>query len=222
MTKKDNDQDEVFEYPKWHDCQWKREACNKVDCPLCGRILKHNEKMKLQGKDPDGMESALECVQDSFAETFMMLEEMAEKKGLDLEELSKEPDNWEEREKTDEHPLYKAMNQWTLNVYKFLEKVDDNGSLWLHTEAGKDLSWYHSMITAKVYRQLCSRWDIDNFDDWVDYDYIYTKGVIKEILRILYDAFDYLNSFGLPNHELNELNKFFAELQSLEKDILSI
>ncbi len=211
------DDDFTFEYPLWEDCQWRRISCNKVDCPLCGRILKHDAKMRLRGKDPDSIESALECVSDSFSETRMMLEQ----DGFDFDSVE-EPENWKEREALHNHPLNVRVRCWMKNVHDFIKMSHMELADWINTESGKDICWYHTILPVKTDRQITNRWEMDNEND-DGCDYQYTRWVLEEVLNTLEKAIsELLSSNSISYEEKSSFYQLLDELKSLEKDILSI
>lgn len=86
-------------------------------------------------------------------------------------------------------------------------------SAWLYSGASEDLLWYANTLSAKTYRQLCNRWDIDNNDDYGDFDHDYTGRVLKECIKILNQALgelgkmdtEFKNKFKLAQIHLNIL-----------------
>jgi hypothetical protein len=211
--------EDIFEYPKWMECQWRRERCNKIECPLCYRLLKQEQKHRLRGEDPNDIKVALEDVKESFDETFALIQEGAEELGIDLNNIPEDP-KLEERDQM-EHPFYKKIHAWIMKIHGFMRNIYESESPWINTEEWKDLSWYHTMLGAKVYRQLCNKWDMENVDRDPS-DYIYTKGVIEEIIKILKKSFQSVLSYNLTYSEKSALQDLFDEFLNFETDLLSI
>jgi len=214
MSKKED----IFEYPKWMECQWRREPCNKIDCPLCYRLLKQEQKHRIRGEDPNDMKVVLEDVKESFDETFALIQEGAEKFGIDLNNIPNDP-KLEERDLM-EHPFNKKIHNWIIKIHGFIRGIYERGAVWINTEEWKDLEWYHAMLGAKVYRQLCNKRDMENIDRDPS-DYVYTKGVIEEITKILKNSFHALLSYNLTYSEKSALQELFDEFLNFEKDLLS-
>lgn len=214
-----NKEEETFEYPKWWECQWRREPCNKADCPLCHSLMKRELKHSLDGKDPNDMETVADDAADSLGEAMIMLDQIAKQEGIDLDSMP-EPEMPDDEE-TRNTPIYKSIHSWTINVHKFLRESAPGGAPWLETEAGKDIVWYHTMIPAKVFRQLNNCWRIKH-DITDTFDYDYTKGVIEEIVKILKNAFQNVLSTDLPYFEKIGLRKLYDEFLNIERDLLSI
>lgn len=212
-------EEEIFEYPKWMECQWRREPCNRTECPLCFRLMKQEQKHKLRGEDSNDMKVALNDVAESFEETKMMIKEDAEKLGIDLDNIPEVPDI--SHEDLMEHPLQKRVHAWVKKTYDFIRNAYDIGSIPFDTEEWQDLEWYHTMLSAKLYRQLNNLWDMEHIDQDRS-DYVYTKDVIEEIVSILKNAFQKLLSFDLTYSEKSGLQELYNEFLSFERDLLSI
>lgn len=71
-------------------------------------------------------------------------------------------------------------------------------------------------LTAKVYRQLCNRWHMDQKDSYGEFDYTYTQHVLEVCLDILEKSLSQL-SLSHPDFTLS-----YVELTRLKGDILSI
>ncbi len=204
-----------FRIPEWWDCQWRREPCSQPSCPFCGRLMKQRFKHQFKGEDPDSLESALQDVEDSFAETRMMIAEDADKLGIDLNNIPDE--EYESPPGPLEFHLEKKYHEWLARLHHFAMRTPGE---WLETEAGLDLMWYAPLISAKIYRSLCSRWRVRRGQSEDDLDYDYTKYVIENCVAILKTSFEAL--IGMHLHELNGLIDLYHQLLNLEKEIISI
>ena len=184
--------------------------------------MKQEIKHRIRGEDPNEMEVVLSDVKESFDETMMMLEEMVKKEGLSMEELSKEPPNWKERESLHDHALNVKVRHWMEKVLDFIKESYLRSANWLNTESGEDICWYHTILPVKTDRQITNRWEIDNEDD-DGCDHQYTHWVLEEVIETLGRAFsELLSSNDTSYEEKVSFRQLSDELQSLEKDILSI
>lgn len=196
-------------FQKWQDCAWRRKACGKDSCPICGRIKKDRQKHIDQGEDPDSIKSVMEDVGGSLQEALAAIKADAKAKGIDITNIG----GIQEPPEPEFFPLYLEVNLWRKNIYKIAEDSDMTSSAWLYSEVGEDLLWYANTLAAKAYRQLCNRWHLENGDNYGDCDYTYTGYAIKESLKILNQALtelgeidtEFKNKFKLAKLHLNIL-----------------
>jgi hypothetical protein len=145
-----------------------------------------------------------------------MVKKDAKRMGIDITNINdiKEPPE------PNQFPLYRKIARWQKQVFQIAEEADEQAALWLYTESASDLLWYTNTLLAKTYRQLCNRSYIASGDDYGDFDYIYTKYVLGECLKILKKS---LSKLLLLNSEhKGELISAFSQLIRLEKQILKI
>ena len=202
-----------FIAPDWWECQWRRNPCNRPECPLCGRMIKQRYKHQFKGEDPDSMESAVQDIGDSFAETMMMLQQAAKEQGIDLDAI---PEDGTESP-PDEFPISNKATEWAARLNQFAKWAGDECTL---TDEGQNLMWYANLIPAKAYRNLCSVWRFNKgqLDDRLDYTY--TQYVIGECIKIVKGSLASLTSAPPPfGHGLNEL---YREFLDIEEDVMSI
>lgn len=205
-----------FKMPKWMECTWRRVGCGKDDCPICGRIKRDRQRHIEKNEDPDDMKSVFEDVGRNFKETLEIIKKDAESKGIDItniEEIQEPPE-------PEEFPLYKKVNQWRYSVFEILERASTGEELWTFTETAEDLSWYSSLLPAKVYRQFCNQWEIEHGDHYGEVDYDYTKYIIGECLTILKKSLGELSYFN--SGQKSGLILALGQLMTLEKDIAKI
>lgn len=208
-----------FEMPKWMECTWRRVPCGKDKCRICGQIKRDRQKHITRGENPDSIKSVLEDVGDTFREALTMIKKDAESKGFDISNI----DDIKELSRSEEFPLYKKVKKWRDTILKIAEAEHQSHtceSLWLNTEEAADLFWYINTLSVKTYRQLCNRWHIKTGGEHGDFDYKYTKHVLKECLEILKKSLKDL-SFLAPA-KTGELITALAELNNLEREILKI
>jgi len=211
--------DGSFKMPKWMECTWRRVPCGKDNCPLCGRIKKNRQKHIDRGEDPDDLKSVFEDVGNNFKEALMMIKKDAERIGIDITNIDNTK-GIKEPPAPKKFPLYRKVSRWRELIEEILKEASMSESLWLETEAADDLMWYRNTLAAKTYRQLCNHWEIENGDDYGDFDYKYTKYVLQECLKILKNSLAYLSllNSGQKGEFILALNK----LQLLESQILRI
>ncbi len=208
---------EELKMPKWMECTWRRIACGKQDCPVCGRIARDRQRHIEKGEDPDSMESVFEDVGRNFKEVLQMLKKDAELLEIDITNI----ENIEEPPKPEKFPLYQKVKRWHNSVYAIANSP--TVGFWVKTEEAQDLLWYSNTLLVKTYRQLCNRWHIKNGDDYGDFDHQYTKGVLKECLKILKKSLQKIIKGGgssLPQKK--ELGLILLNLSKLEKEIIKI
>jgi hypothetical protein len=179
----------------WQDCQWKRDACGRDDCPICGPIKRQRAEHIAKGEDPDSVKAALADVSKNFQEMVELLTKMAKEKGIDLTAAEGEPAP--EPPLPIDYPLYNKIMDWRQGIYDIAEASDITSDAWLYTEAGEDLMWYASTLLVKVYRQLTTIWRIQNGrGEFLDLEYKYTGYVIGQVLKILDKALLELSTNG--------------------------
>jgi len=203
-------------FPQWMDCAWRRVPCNKDGCRICGKINRNRKRHIAEGHDPDDLAVVFEDVGNNLKEALLMIKQDAEKHGIDISNI----EDIQEPPKPNEFPLYKKVKRWRDGIHKLAEHAETANSVWPETEAGQDLIWYSNTLMVKTYRQLCNRWHLENGDDYGDYDYEYTGGVLRECLKILKKAFTTLSELSLEQN--GKLTIASVYLAGLEKDILNI
>ena len=203
-----------FKMPKWMGCTWRRVACGKDDCLICGRIKRDRQKHIEQGEDPDDMKSVFEDVDRNFKEVLKMIKKDCETYGIELTNI----ENIKEPPEPEEFPLYREIDDWRDKVIALLGEAYETEELWVETEAAADLSWYKDTIAAKIYRQLINKWHIEQGDEYGDFDYKYTKYVLGECLKILKKSLNEL--ILLQSLQKADLIVTLARLLEIEKKIL--
>lgn len=202
--------------PKWMECTWRRIACGKDDCPICGRIKRDRQSHIEKGKDPDNIKCVFEDLGRNFKEILQRIKKDAKKRGFNITNI----DDIKEPPEPEEFPFYNEVKKWRDALFEIVQNAEIFNELWINTEAGKDLTWYANLLPAKVYRQLCNKWEIKNGADYGDFDYEYTQKIIKECLKILKKAFADLDSYDF--HQKSNLMLVYCRLLNLEKNILKI
>ena len=205
-----------FKMPKWMECAWRRVACGKDDCPICGKIKKDRQKHIEKGEDPDDIKSVLEDVKQNFKETLEMIKKDCEARGIELTNI----ENIKEPPEPEEFPLYQEIKRWNREIFQTANEAELFGNWWIYTEAAANLFWYANTLLSKVYRQFCNRWHIENKDEYGEFDYQYTRYVLKECLKILKNSLKELVSNNYL--QKRELDSIYSNLLKLEKQINKI
>lgn len=205
-----------FKMPKWMECVWRRVPCNKLSCKICGRILRDRQRHIDRGENPDDWKSVFEDVGRNLQEAMVMIKKDAERLGIDITNIN----DIQEPPEPDEFPLYQEAKKWNADVLAVLQDAEQTESLWCHTEAAADMSWYVHTLLAKTYRQLCNRWHIEQNDGYGEFDYQYTKYVLRECGKIIKQSLaEAASSFSEQKVSLMIL---LTEFMELEKKIFRI
>lgn len=205
-----------FKVPNFWECGWRRIACGKKICIMCGKISRNRKKHTMKGENPDDLKFVLEDVGSSLAEALLAIKKDAERRGIDLTNI----DDIKEPPRPHKFSLYRKVSNWRNEVSEIFESAEASGSLWIGTEAAADLAWYINTLAAKTYRQLCNQWHIKNGDDYGDFDYEYTKYVLAECVSILNRSLEKLAL--LSSEQKGDLLLAAAHLYKLEKQISEI
>ena len=198
------------------ECAWRREACGKDSCRLCGRINRDRRRHIEAGEDPDDLENVFEDVGTSLKEALQMIKADAAAKGFDIVNI----DDIKEPPLPKMFPLWRKVRECGTEVTKLAKRAEESEELWLGTEDAADLLWYINTLQAKVYRQLCNRWHIKVGDGYGDFDYEYTQYVLKECLLILKKSLNELCKLDSPQKW--GFIVVAGELANLEKRIVKI
>ncbi len=177
--------------PEWMDCTWRRNPCMKKECPICSRIRNIEEATDLFDR----------------GEFFIEIAEEEEDKREDLPE-------------PEEFPFYIEVRDWIDRVVDISEKSRQGGEFWIFTEEAADLFWYINVLSAKLYRQLCNRYMMENSDDRNFIDYRYTKYVLTESIKKIKKALKEILKSKPDQRE--EINLAFEKIADLEERVLNI
>lgn len=146
--------------------------CERCQLTNICKVYQEGERDKKrairQGKDPSSWEFLAEVMHKNFAKTIELMEKGAKKWRLDWEEISRFDEQQyqkylEEEEKKDartrQHPLSVGVRQWLDHMRSFLKRFTEvpmEMSLSVATEAQEVISWYQTLIPAKIHRALDS------------------------------------------------------------------
>lgn len=154
--------------PMYNYCDYRCEQCwypwYKNHCPTYKNDKKRRLQHQLAGKDPDDMKVVLEDVKENFEETIKLIYKGAKKWGIDLNNLP--PVKLPPKPKPKEMVIYRSAYRYFKLVRNFLEEweVRDDPVKEKLKPAIDNISWYHTLIPAKLYRALTSLWE-SQFED---------------------------------------------------------
>ena len=200
--------------PKWMECGWRRIPCEKSDCPICGRIQQDRLRHIMAGENPDDVKSCLEDVSRNFKEVLAMIKKDCEAQGIEISNI----DKIQEPPEPKEFPLYQKVKKWRDETVFFFD--NPLNEFLIYTEAVQNILWYADTLLAKVYRQLCNKWHIENGDEYGEFDFQYTKHVLKECVNILKKSLRELERNNSSQKEFWTVK--ISEFCLLEKEIFKI
>jgi len=210
-----NQKGETFDMPAWQDCGWRRLSCALESCPMCGRQKKHRQRCLERGIDPESMEAAMDCIQKTFSEVGIRLRTDAAIMGVDLSNLEyiKEA----EPPPMESYKIYAGVMAWRNSVYSLCGEAESWGNDWQNTEVARDLNWYANLLPVKLYRALSGKWEMENDDPDMWVDYVYTRYVVDEIIKILTNSLISLR--GGINYRAINFMLLQSELAEIAKEI---
>lgn len=199
--------------PDWWECSWRRVKCGKSTCLMCAspdqcETIMAERELKRQASpdyDPEWEAEKHELIRQAEQEALAAME-----RG-EAEDDSPDPE---------EFPIYQAVRNWWDRLRAIEARARDRQAAWLETEAGQDLMWYGTLITGKVYRQLCNRWYADHRRESLleDGDYPMTQFVLSESIWIIRDSVRKLT----VEKDNPQLTRFSEDLIRLTPNILQI
>ncbi len=167
------------------------------------------------------MSVVLESVANNFREVIENLREEAQKWGIDLEAVTEEVDGPLPRpfERTKEDPLYQSSFQLTLDLMKFIQRWRETGAESAESsEAWGDLTWHHTLFSAKLARALSGSRKRREWDpEWGSPDYQVSAGIASESLNKCQRALEALRPM-LPA-ATDELEGFLTRLADLSESV---
>lgn len=142
--------------PPYNYCDYRCERCEYADeCVVYKKDRVRRVEHILRGEDPDDINTVLEDVGKNMEDTMRMIYEQAEEMGIDLDNVVEE--DIEEKPDPKEDPLHKLAYRFTLKTHDFLKDVEKKVLITPEIKTYFDeLRWYHTLLSAKLYRALCS------------------------------------------------------------------
>ena len=189
-------------------CDYRCERCLATECCAVFQDLSEREALNFAlGRDSEGIDAALRDMGEIFSETRYMLAEKAVELGIDLDELvdAGPRDIFEEAKKD---PLYLSAFDFTMQVRDFL-KTAEPVMLLEGQDFLEDITWHHTVVSAKVFRAIGS-------DDEPDmrFDAVSSAAVAMKSLTICVMAFDALSPlYPVIERECKRLSLKASELK---------
>lgn len=170
----------------YNACDYRCERCLETErCAVFRMESEHEARNFALGRKTHGIEAALRDAGEIFEETMEMLLEKAEELDMDLDELA-DTGPRPAFEETKKDPLYRRSFDFTMKTRAFLEKIDP-----VITSTGKeffdDIEWHHTVVSAKVFRAICS-----GYEQEMHFDAVNSAAVAVKSLTICIMAFDEL------------------------------
>jgi hypothetical protein len=167
-------------------CDYRCERCLATErCAVFRDLTDREARNFALGSDSDGLDAALRDVGEIFSETRDMLAEKAAEFGIDLDELvdAGPRDMFEEAKK--DH-LYLSAFDFTMQAREFLKTAEPiillEGQDFL-----EDITWHHTVVSAKVFRAIGSEDEPE-----MRFDAVNSAAVAMNSLTICIMAFDAL------------------------------
>ena len=182
-----------YKAPPFNYCDYRCDRCDeRENC----RVYKDNEERILNhyanGEDPYAPEVFLKDLKEIFANTQNMIRDMAQKQGINIEEL---PDEETPEVNPDDYVIYRLAYEYYKQANIFIKELERTGIPETIQEDFRDLVWYHTLIAAKTGRL------VSGFID--DYDEEFQKQEEEGTLAVINKGID-LSKNALENM-LNEL-----------------
>ena len=167
-------------------CDYRCERCLATErCAVFQDLSGREARNFALGRDSGGLDAALRDVGEIFSETKDMLAEKAAELGIDLDEIvaAGPRDIFEEAKKD---PLYVSAFDFTMQVREFL-KTAEPVILFEGQGFFEDITWHHTVVSAKVFRAIGSEDDAE-----MRFDAGNSAAVALNSLTICIMAFDAL------------------------------
>jgi len=204
-----------YKPPPFNYCDYRCDRCEHKDtCKVYKddqeRLLDHYVK----GEDPYKPEVFMQDLHEIFKKTKDMIMEMAEKEGVDLDDM---PDEEPPRVNPEEYAIYRLAYSYTREAHSFIKELEKVGVPETLQEDYSDLVWHHTLIAAKTGR-LVSGFIDDFLDEEIrKVEEEGTLGVIRKSINLSKNALqNMLNE--LPDH-LYTIADLMDLLKRLEKQI---
>lgn len=154
--------------PMYNYCDYRCEQCwypwYKEHCLNYKNDKKRLLRHELAGEDPYDIKIVFEDVKENLEEGIKYLYKGAKKWGIDLNNLL--PAKLPPKPRPKEMVLYRQANHYCKLIHLFLENWgrEDNFYKEKLEKEIDNISWYHTLIPAKLYRALVSLWE-SKFED---------------------------------------------------------
>lgn len=213
--------------PIWQDCAWQRQACEKLECRLCGFRIKIESEMmvdfalaeteigkKVANEVKLEKEAAQEAQSWGEDETIRGGFSLGASRGFEAEfGLDADGPDWAD------YPLVKTLRQWLERLHAIAVAEDKAGAEWLKSKAGAELLWYANLIPVKTGRLTSDRADLEKFRQDAELDYNYTRYVLAQCLMNVDVAFTEL---GLCDDVPSEFESLHRALMKFVPELMDI
>lgn len=189
-------------------CDYRCERCFATErCAVFRDLSERDARNFALGRDSEGLDAALRDLGEIFAETRDMLAERAAELGIDLDEpVDAGPRDIFEKAQKD--PLYRSAFDFTMQARDFLKHAEP-----IMTPAGQDvfddITWHHTVVSAKVFRAIGS-----DDEPEMRFDAVNSAAVAAKSLSICIMAFDALATlYPVIERECKKLSLQASELK---------
>ena len=201
-------QQNYMETLPFNACDYRCERCLATErCAVFRDLSKREARNFALGRDSDSLDAALRDVGEIFSETRDLLAENAAELGIDLDELvdAGPRDIFEESKKD---PLYLSAYDFTMQVRDFI-KTAEPIILLEGMDLLEDITWHHTVVSAKVFRAIGSEDEPD-----MRFDAVNSAAVAMNSLTISIMAFDALAPlYPVIERECRKLSLRASELK---------
>jgi len=200
----------------------------QIRCTLYKDELERKMTCIAHGREPDDPEMTAEIIEKQYEKLEKSLEETAEEFGIDLDEV--EGPEWEKIKEhikfVENNPLDATAAEYCKKARAFLEETFYKDGV-----AGPDLaydfktvSWYHTLLPAKLHRALCGfhepacEGEISLYDAIAQFEVC--KKAIKQSIESLRKIDKHLPSFNTQISKLLALlHNIYSRIEMMEESI---
>lgn len=200
--------------PPYNYCDYRCEKCQYANkCLVYKKDKVRRITHILSGKNPDDINTVLENVSEDMQHTMELICKQTEEMGIDLDEAADKKIEEEEPDPEDD-PLYNLAYSFTLKTHNFLKDVEKKVVITPEIKIYfDDLWWYHTLLSAKLYRALCS-----SGDEEVDrQDAKLSAGVALKSAQICQDSLESIIYYRQETSK--EANNLLRMIKKIQKGI---
>ncbi len=140
----------------FNSCDYRCERCLETDRCRVFQTIQKRSLLSSEQNGEDNLDVVLNDLRESFRETEEMIKQKARELGIDIDEIAGGASADEIRDNHSDildDELYRKCHSFTTETSRMLQDISRNVN-----EAGReyvdDISWHHTVITAKIYRAL--------------------------------------------------------------------
>jgi hypothetical protein len=199
---------EKFKAAPYNYCDYRCDRCDEQD--HC-RVFKEDQERLLEhytkGEDPYDPQIFVKDLKGIFQKTENMLKDVAEKEGIDLNQMPGEETEIAAPEiKPEEFVIYRLAFEYSRQARAFIKQLEHDGVPEIVREDFSDVVWYHTLIAAKTGRLVSGFIDDFRDEETQKMEEDGTRSVIQKCID--------LSRNGLQ-HMLNELPDHFYTITDL-------